>query len=266
MIDKAYHYTGLETALKILKVNEKNQIVLRAFRYDTMDDDKEDCVYASKVVLPRLKDALAKSDLPESEKECVNHVAYLSCFSGLRDDARLWNHFPHTSVCLVFDAHVIKKNERVSKGDREYFEYEFEQCHYPPEDRIKECHEKILANRDNVYDRQWDNAQMSCFVIKPPEHEEESEWRIIKPVYPGFYGKVDKPDETEDADEIPEPLIDERGKKYQEVTLPHEALIGVIVYTGRLTDKDKALADLSSCLVENGFSKSMLSESRCGKE
>lgn len=250
-----YHYTDMNAFVGIVggyKNGEKESAGLTfwATRYDGLNDP-HDYLFASTVVLPKIRKAIM--DLDNQDEEVVEDVEsypYIVSFSENRDSDFMWKHYK-ADICLELDSEYftpwIKENGRIKAF--------CDKCVYAEEDEIDDAFIEKWKNSLIYLKNINDMARHASVYIKRAAFKDEKEWRLY--VSDGVQSQFKYNGESY-INEIPQDVKvkcvrDKDIILYKEFNIPKEALKGVIVNNVDLDSFQKVKRHIKLLLTMKGF-------------
>ena len=250
-----YHYTDLSAFVGIVGGfrNEKKTHPVLTFwgtRYDCLNDP-QDYLFASKVVLPKIKNAivLMNSD-NEEEIEDVEFFPYIVSFSESCDSDFMWKHYK-ADVCLEIDSEYftpwLEDNGKIKAF--------WDKCVYAEEDEIDDSFIYKWKNSMTCFKNINDMARHACVYIKRAAFREEKEWRLY--VSDCLLSEFKANGETYKSEQPQDVKVKSIHNKdiifYKEFTLPAEALKGIIVNNVDCESYQKVKKHIELLLRQKGF-------------
>ena len=148
-------------------------------RFDCLNDPM-DYLFASKVVLPKIKNAVIdmcnsteEEEINEEVTEDVESFPYIVSFSENKDSDFMWKHYK-ADICMEIDSDCFTpylKHNGIVKAF-------WDSCAYAEEDKIDECFfnkwNDSLVDIKNINDK----ARYASVYIKRAAFKDEKEWRL----------------------------------------------------------------------------------------
>lgn len=243
--DIVYHYTSLESALSIIS---KERVVLRAGRYDAMNDP-DDSTYgitmSNKVLGGELADATIDTYLYDMSP-------YLVSFCKENDMPLMWRLY-NAQVTLHIDTKVIneafKENSNIIMDDVEYL----------PQDEAAMKVFDLFSEARKYFGRNKfsQEARVKSSFIKSDDFECEKEWRVV---WIENFDSFDDNAEAKglDGDDVASE-IKVKGARYgaisfyRELKFPKESLVGITVKTHDNEDFLRIYIQLRLWLIKCGY-------------
>ncbi len=250
-----YHYTDMNAFVGIIggyKSEEHTHpnLTFWGSRYDCMNDP-QDYLFASEVVLPKIKDAIAKMNNDnEEETEDVESFPYIVSFSESRDSDFMWKHYK-ADVCLELESEYFTPclNE---DGKIKAF---WDKCVYAEEDEIDDTFidkwKSSLSYLKNINDM----ARYACVYIKRAAFRDEKEWRLhISDCNLSRFNKSGEIDRGEQPQDVKVKCIRDKDiVLYKEFVLPAKALKGIIINDVKWDNYKSIKRHIELLLRQKGF-------------
>lgn len=250
--DYLYHYTGLANLEKILT---DKHVSLMATRYGFFSD-KLEFVWALSHIKPYLPGIAEQAGMTHDSEHKVH--AYVASLSTLEDNLNMWRLYGHDGmgISLIFDREKLEEYVRNKVTDQFIAAMP---VFYANDDNlskvITDTYKLFVDNYGSVNDICNDVCEAMAFV-KSENYRSESEYRLARFAYDGFYANVDKNTNqpiTEDFDEYPNDIrFRTRGEElvpYMEIELPKELLTGI--YVGYRCDFERTKKAIELCTAHN---------------
>lgn len=231
--DYLYHYTGLTNLEKIL--TGEHVVRLMATRYGFFSD-KLEFVWAQSHIEPHLPSIAEKAGMTYDPEHKVH--AYVTSLSNLEDNLNMWRLYGHDGmgISLIFDKEKLEEHVRNNVTGQFIAAMPVS---YANDDNLS----KVITDTCKLYVDNYGSVNDICndvceamAFVKSENYRSESEYRLARFVYDGFYANVDKNTNqpiTEDFDEYPNDIrFRTRGEElvpYMEIELPIELLTGIYV-------------------------------------
>ena len=176
-----YHYTSLNTLVKIIGGIKNNKMYLRAGNAKKMNDPN-DCYYFVNLLVQRGKiDTTSMNEICDMKDKYDS--PYLISLSEHMDDLHMWNCYGDDGrgVAIGIELENLRKDV-VSFFDKNHISTKLYECKYPNINDLPENEEFEVINVLNAVDRNfWTNEDISNIsnIVKHPAYEYEKEWRIV---------------------------------------------------------------------------------------